>query len=166
MHSYIFACELDSDGLPKGQQRASQNGEGERNCSHPLYDLRHTWAMRAAMFGTDLVTLAVVLGHSKTNMVMRYAHPRARSSGQRDGEARTVQLIGTDSSIWAAGGKCPMRAQGLKQRVPTKLPTVPFSTPEACGAARLRFGQDDVCLELRGVRCGLPTNRPELRVKG
>jgi hypothetical protein len=26
---------------------------------------------------------------------------------------------------------------------------------------RLRVGQDDVRFELRGVRCGLPTNRPE-----
>ena len=27
---------------------------------------------------------------------------------------------------------------------------------------QLRFGQDDVWFELRRVRCGLPTNRPEL----
>jgi integrase len=40
-----------------------------------LYDLRHTWATRAAMAGVDLVTLAAMLGHAKINMVMRYAHP-------------------------------------------------------------------------------------------
>jgi integrase len=40
-----------------------------------LYDLRHTWATRAAEAGIDLVTLAAMLGHSKINMVMRYAHP-------------------------------------------------------------------------------------------
>jgi integrase len=40
-----------------------------------LYDLRHTWATRMAMAGVDLVTLASMLGHSKINMVMRYAHP-------------------------------------------------------------------------------------------
>jgi integrase len=40
-----------------------------------LYDLRHTWATRAAESGIDLVTLAAMLGHSKINMVMRYAHP-------------------------------------------------------------------------------------------
>jgi integrase len=40
-----------------------------------IYDLRHTWATRAAMSGIDLVTLAAMLGHSKINMVMRYAHP-------------------------------------------------------------------------------------------
>jgi len=40
-----------------------------------LYDLRHTWATRAAESGIDLVTLAAMLGHSKINMVLRYAHP-------------------------------------------------------------------------------------------
>ena len=40
-----------------------------------LYDCRHTWATRMAQAGVDLVTLAAMLGHSKTNMVMRYAHP-------------------------------------------------------------------------------------------
>jgi integrase len=40
-----------------------------------LYDLRHTWATRAAMAGVDLVTLAAMLGHSRVQMVMRCAHP-------------------------------------------------------------------------------------------
>ena len=40
-----------------------------------LYDLRHTWATRAAMAGVDLVTLAAMIGHSRVQMVMRYAHP-------------------------------------------------------------------------------------------
>ena len=40
-----------------------------------LYDLRHTWATRAAMAGVDLVTLAAMLGHSRIQMVLRYAHP-------------------------------------------------------------------------------------------
>jgi integrase len=42
-----------------------------------LYDLRHTWATRAAMSGIDLVTLAAMLGHSRIQMVLRYAHPTA-----------------------------------------------------------------------------------------
>src|SRR6476659_1043069 len=41
-----------------------------------LYDLRHTWATRAAEAGMDMPTLAALLGHSKLNMVMRYAHPQ------------------------------------------------------------------------------------------
>ncbi|CAN5461043.1 site-specific integrase [soil metagenome] len=40
-----------------------------------LYDLRHTWATRMAMAGVDLVTLAAMLGHSRIQMVLRYAHP-------------------------------------------------------------------------------------------
>jgi integrase len=38
-----------------------------------LYDLRHT--CRAAMSGIDPVTLAALLGHSRIQMVLRYAHP-------------------------------------------------------------------------------------------
>jgi integrase len=40
-----------------------------------LYDLRHTWATRAAMSGIDLVSLAAMLGHARIQMVLRYAHP-------------------------------------------------------------------------------------------
>ncbi len=40
-----------------------------------LYDLRHTFATRAVQSGMDLPTLAKILGHSKINMVLRYAHP-------------------------------------------------------------------------------------------
>src|SRR5262249_26901401 len=44
-----------------------------------LYDLRHTWATRAAESGeVDMATLAALLGHSKLNMVMRYAHSQER----------------------------------------------------------------------------------------
>ena len=40
-----------------------------------LYALRHKFATRAAEAGVDLVTLAAMLGHSRVQMVMRYAHP-------------------------------------------------------------------------------------------
>ncbi len=40
-----------------------------------IYDLRHTFASRMAMAGVDIVTLAALLGHSRVQMVMRYAHP-------------------------------------------------------------------------------------------
>jgi len=44
-----------------------------------LHDLRHIWATRAAMSGIDLVTLAGMLGHSRIQMVLRYA-PRHRTN--------------------------------------------------------------------------------------
>src|SRR5208283_3866996 len=47
-----------------------------------LYDLRHTWATRAAMSGIDLVTLAAMLGHSRIQMVLRYAHPTQQHQSQ------------------------------------------------------------------------------------
>jgi integrase len=40
-----------------------------------LYDLRHSFATRAAEAGVDIMTLAALLGHSRVQMVMRYAHP-------------------------------------------------------------------------------------------
>ena len=39
------------------------------------YDLRHTWATRAAEAGVDPITLAAMMGHSRIQMVLRYAHP-------------------------------------------------------------------------------------------
>jgi integrase len=47
-----------------------------------LYDLRHTWATRAAESGIDLVTLAAMLGHSRIQMVLRYAHPGEEHQAQ------------------------------------------------------------------------------------
>jgi integrase len=40
-----------------------------------LYDLRHTYATRAAQSSMDVLTLASMLGHTKVQMTMRYVHP-------------------------------------------------------------------------------------------
>ncbi len=40
-----------------------------------IYDCRHTWATRAVEAGVDLVTLAAMMGHTRIQMVLRYAHP-------------------------------------------------------------------------------------------
>ncbi|HYP28538.1 MAG TPA: site-specific integrase [Blastocatellia bacterium] len=61
-----------------------------------LYDLRHTWATRAAMSGIDLVTLAAMLGHSRIQMVLRYAHPTEQhqaEAARRLEEFNTVMAI-------------------------------------------------------------------------
>ncbi|HLY59989.1 MAG TPA: tyrosine-type recombinase/integrase [Terriglobia bacterium] len=47
-----------------------------------LYDLRHTFATRAVQSNMDLPTLAKLLGHSKLNMVLRYAHPTPEHTRQ------------------------------------------------------------------------------------
>lgn len=43
-----------------------------------IYDLRHTFATRILEEGTDLLTLASMLGHSGLGEVSRYAHPSER----------------------------------------------------------------------------------------
>ena len=48
-----------------------------------MYDCRHTCATRLLENETDLVTLAHILGHKDTSLLMRYAHP----SEQRKHEA-------------------------------------------------------------------------------
>ena len=40
-----------------------------------LYDLRHTFATRAAQQGMPLPTLASVLGHSSLRQIQKYVHP-------------------------------------------------------------------------------------------
>jgi integrase len=40
-----------------------------------LYDLRHTYATRAAEAGVDVLTLAALLGHQTVQKTMRYVHP-------------------------------------------------------------------------------------------
>jgi integrase len=42
-----------------------------------LYDLRHTFATRAAASGAALPTLSSILGHTNIQMTMRYVHPAA-----------------------------------------------------------------------------------------
>ena len=74
--AYLFPHDSDeSRPIPKvhnAHQRAVRDS-GVRQFKP--YDLRHTWATRAAESGIDLVTLAAMMGHSRIQMVMRYAHP-------------------------------------------------------------------------------------------
>lgn len=73
---YLFPCETDSSrSVPKVNNAHDRAVRDSQVASFRLYDLRHTWATRAAMSGIDLVTLAAMLGHSRIQMVLRYAHP-------------------------------------------------------------------------------------------
>jgi integrase len=47
----------------------------EAGVSFVLYDLRHTFATRAAEAGVPLATLAAILGHSNLRSITKYVHP-------------------------------------------------------------------------------------------
>ena len=76
---YLFAGGRGGDNInnPVVKLNAAHNGAVNRSkvAKFRLYDLRHTFATRASEAGVDLVTLAAMLGHSRVQMVMRYAHP-------------------------------------------------------------------------------------------
>ena len=73
---YLFPCDVDATRPLPGIQSAHARALTASGVdAFRPYDLRHTWATRAAEAGIDLVTLASMLGHSRIQMVMRYAHP-------------------------------------------------------------------------------------------
>ncbi len=77
---YLFAGGRGGHDIknPAVKLNAAHNGGAVKRSEvtwFRLYDLRHTFATRAAEAGVDLVTLAAMLGHSRVQMVMRYAHP-------------------------------------------------------------------------------------------
>lgn len=73
---YLFPHESDAKKpIPKVNNAHDRAVAESKVTKFRLYDLRHTWATRAAEAGIDLVTLAAMMGHSRVQMVMRYAHP-------------------------------------------------------------------------------------------
>jgi integrase len=73
---YLFPHADDpTQPVPKMNSAHDRAVKSSKVAPFRLYDLRHTWATRASEAGVDLVTLAAMLGHSKINMVLRYAHP-------------------------------------------------------------------------------------------
>lgn len=76
--NYVFPFDGDPN-RPMKKANHAHYGALKRSGLEPftIYDLRHTFATRAVESGVDLVTLAALLGHSKIQMVLRYAHPQA-----------------------------------------------------------------------------------------
>ena len=92
--AYLFPCDADpSRPVPNvhGAHHRALKASGVP--PFRLYDCRHTFATRAAECGVDLVTLASMLGHSRIQMVMRYAHPgeEHRASATAKLEAHNAQ---------------------------------------------------------------------------
>lgn len=85
---FVFPCEKDPKrSVPKVNNAHDRAVRDSKVAPFRLYDLRHTWATRAAESGIDLVTLAALLGHSKIQMVLRYAHPT------QEHQARSVERL-------------------------------------------------------------------------
>jgi integrase len=85
---FVFPCETDDQRpVPKVNNAHDRAVKASGVARFRLYDLRHTWATRAAESGIDLVTLAALLGHSKIQMVLRYAHP------SQEHQARAVEKM-------------------------------------------------------------------------
>jgi integrase len=85
---FLFPCDTDATRpVPKVNNAHDRAVKASKVAKFRLYDLRHTWATRAAESGIDLVTLAALLGHSKIQMVLRYAHPT------QEHQARSVERL-------------------------------------------------------------------------
>lgn len=85
---FLFPCETDkARPVPKVNNAHDRAIKVSKVAKFRLYDLRHTWATRATESGIDLVTLAALLGHSKIQMVLRYAHPT------QEHQARSVERL-------------------------------------------------------------------------
>jgi integrase len=82
--------------------------------SFRLYDLRHTFATRAAASDMNLPTLAAILGHANIQMTMRYVHPAAE---EKQRAIHKFEKFRTEAVIAAAAAQ---RSHG----VPTKVTTV------------------------------------------
>ncbi len=73
---YLFPMKGDpSRPIPKVANAHDRAVAASKVAPFKLYACRHTWATRAAEAGVDLTTLAALLGHSRIQMCMRYAHP-------------------------------------------------------------------------------------------
>src|ERR1700755_174596 len=72
---YCFPCDADQSRPTPKVNNAHDRVKANKVAPFRLYDLRHTWVTRAAMSGMDLITVASMLGHSRIQMVLRYAHP-------------------------------------------------------------------------------------------
>ncbi len=111
---YVFPTKNDPN-RPIGSVRTAHDNAVERAgiAEHfHLYDLRHTFASRAAAAGVELSTLAAILGHTKIQMTMRYVHPAEEQKRLAAEKLETFRLNGI------------LDAVERSHRVTTKVTTV------------------------------------------
>ena len=97
---FLFPCEANATRPLPGIQSAHARALRESKVARfRPYDCRHTWATRAVEAGIDLVTLAAMLGHSKINMVLRYAHPSQEH--QTRAMEKMEQFVGEQKTAYA-----------------------------------------------------------------
>jgi len=93
---FAFPCPRDCN-KPIGSVRKAHDAAVVRagiQDHFRLYDLRHTFASRAAMSGVDLPALAVLLGHTKIQMTMRYVHPSEEHKREAIGKVEVFKRAG------------------------------------------------------------------------
>ena len=114
---YLFPSPDDSS-KPVLKLNNAHYGALKRSKLKPfrLYDLRHTWATRAAMSGIDLVTLAAMLGHSRIQMVLRYAHPTEQHQAEA---AKRLEEFNTAMAF----AEIEQRQSATTVQTPTTVPT-------------------------------------------
>jgi integrase len=71
---WVFPSPKNPGKSIGSHQRAHEAVLKETGLSFVLYDLRHSFATRAAERGMPLATLAAILGHSNLRSVMKYVH--------------------------------------------------------------------------------------------
>lgn len=92
--AWVFPSRKGSHPLGS-VQRAHERALALSGGAWVLYDLRHTFATRAAALGVPVTTLAAILGHSSLACVMRYVHPSAED--QRREMARYDAMAARDA---------------------------------------------------------------------
>jgi len=97
----------DGQDRPIGSVRKAHDAAVERaeiKEHFRLYDLRHTFAIRAVAGGVDLRTLSAMLGHTKIQMTMRCVHPEEEQKKIAAGKLEAFRLAGIVQAVQKSQG--------------------------------------------------------------